>query len=131
MKLFLKTILSFLASLVSTDGPLQRLMQSLARCFAGLLMVAISVFPALGQGTRAGAEKTQTGSVHGTISTTQENAGSGLSGLSVKLTTVPPDGNTLSADTDDAGHYEFKNLKPGSYTISITQPGFKPVTKTV
>ena len=131
MKLFLKTILSFLASLVSTDGPLQRLMQSLTRCFAGLLIVAISVFPALGQGTRAGAEKTQTGSVHGTISTTQENAGSGLSGLSVKLTTVPPDGNTLSADTDDAGHYEFKNLKPGSYTISITQPGFKPVTKTV
>ena len=131
MKLFLKTILSFPASLVSTDGPLQRRMQNLARCFAGLLIVAISVFPVLGQGTRAGAEKTQTGSVHGTISTAQENAGSGLSGLSVKLTTVPPDGNTLSADTDDAGHYEFKNLKPGSYTISITQPGFKPVTKTV
>jgi len=94
-------------------------------------MVAISVLPTLGQSTRAGAEKTQTGSIHGTISTTQENAGSGLSGLSVKLTTVPPDGNTPSADTDDAGHYEFKNLKPGSYTISITQPGFKPVTKTV
>ena len=131
MKLFLKTILSFLASLVSTDGPLQRLMQSLTRCFAGLLIVAISVFPALGQGTRTGAEKTQTGSIHGTISTAQENAGSGLSGLSVKLTTVPPDGNTLSADTDDAGHYEFKNLKPGPYTVSITQPGFKPVTKTV
>ena len=83
-------------------------------------MVAIAVFPAFGQGTRASAEKTQTGSIHGTISTAQENAGSGLSGISVKLTTVPPDGNTLSADTDDAGRYEFKSLKPGSYAISIS-----------
>ncbi len=131
MKLFWKTILSFSANLVSTDSPLQRLTQSLARCFAWLLMVAIAVFPAFGQGTRASAEKMQTGSIHGTISTAQENAGSGLSGISVKLTAVPPDGNTLSADTDDAGRYEFKSLKPGSYAISITQPGFKPVTKTV
>jgi hypothetical protein len=131
MKLFLKTILSFPASLVSTDSPFQRLTQGLARCFAWLLIVSIAVFPAFGQATRSSAEKTQTGSIHGTISTAQENAGSGLSGISVKLTPVPPDGNTLSADTDDAGRYEFKSLKPGSYAISITQPGFKPVTKTV
>ena len=131
MKLILKEIFSFTARLASVDSPVHRLMQSLARCFASFLIVAIGAYPAFGQGTRPSTEKTQTGSIHGTISTTQENAGSGLSGLSVKLTTVPPDGNTLSADTDDAGHYEFKNLKPGSYTISITQPGFKPVTKTV
>ncbi len=37
----------------------------------------------------------------------------------------------LSADTDDAGRYEFRNLKAGTYTISITQSGFKPVVKRV
>ncbi len=53
------------------------------------------------------------------------------SGISVKLTAAPPDGTTLTADTDDAGKYEFQNLEPGSYTISIGQQGFKAVTKTV
>jgi hypothetical protein len=47
------------------------------------------------------------------------------------LTSVPPDGSPLTADTDDAGHYEFKNLKPGTYAISISQPGFKPFTKSL
>ena len=37
----------------------------------------------------------------------------------------------MSADTDDAGHYEFKDLKAGSYTISINQAGFAPFTKTL
>src|SRR4029077_5985823 len=54
-----------------------------------------------------------------------------LSGISVKLAGEPADGNLLSADTDDAGRYEFKSLKPGNYTIWITQSGFKPVTKRV
>lgn len=54
-----------------------------------------------------------------------------MSGISVKLTTVPPDRDSLTTDTDDAGHYEFKNLKPGTYLVSITQQGFKAVTKQV
>jgi hypothetical protein len=37
----------------------------------------------------------------------------------------------MSTETDDAGHYEFKDLKPGSYTISISQSGFAPFTKTL
>jgi Carboxypeptidase regulatory-like domain len=94
------------------------------------VLIAASI-PALGQGTKTSGEKSQTGSIHGTVSTKQENAGSDLSGISVTLTTAPPDGNPLTADTDDAGRYEFKNLKPGSYTISITQAGFKAVKKQV
>jgi hypothetical protein len=54
-----------------------------------------------------------------------------LEGISVKLIAAPPNGTTLTADTDDAGKYEFQNLEPGSYTISIGQQGFKTVTKTV
>ena len=87
--------------------------------------------PAFGQSAGSSAEKAQTGSVRGTISTTQENASSDLSGISIKLSAVPEDGNPLTASTDETGHYEFKDLKPGSYTISVNQQGFKPVTKTV
>src|SRR5437660_4405878 len=74
-------------------------------------------------------EKVPLVSIHGTLTTTQDDPSSGLAGISLRLTTEPPDGSPLIADTDDAGHYEFKNLKPGTYTISISQPGFKPFTK--
>jgi hypothetical protein len=87
--------------------------------------------PALGQATEVGTEKPRLGSIHGTLTTAQEDTSSGLAGISVKLTTEPPDGNPMTADSDDAGHYEFKDLKPGTYTISITQAGFKPFTKSL
>src|SRR5437660_11935075 len=74
-------------------------------------------------------EKVPLVSIHGTLTTTQDDPSSGLAGISLRLTTEPPDGSPLIADTDDAGHYEFKNLKPGSYTISVNQSGFAPVTK--
>jgi hypothetical protein len=131
MKLFRKAILQFAANIVSVESSMHVLERGLARCWAWVLIALMATCPAFGQTTRAGADKAQAGSIHGIISTAQENAGSGLSGISVKLTTIPPDGNTLSADTDDAGRYEFKTLKPGSYTVSITQPGFKAVTKKV
>ncbi len=60
----------------------------------------------------------------------QENTSSGLAGVILKLT-PGPDGSPLTADTDEAGSYEFKGLKRGTYTISINQPGFKPYTKTI
>ena len=131
MTLFPKAILRLAASLVSVSSPLPLLARGWARCCALLLVVGIAAFPAFGQGTRAGAEKTQTGSIRGTVSTKQEGASSDLSGISVNLSAVPPDGNALTANTDDAGHYEFKGLKAGKYTISVSQQGFKPVTKTV
>ena len=99
--------------------------------WAWLLVFLIAAFPVFGQGSQSNSGQGETGAIRGTISTKEENASSGLSGISVKLSATPPDGNTLSADTDDAGRYEFKGLKPGSYTISINQQGFKPVTNTV
>jgi Carboxypeptidase regulatory-like domain len=89
----------------------------------------LATIPTLGLATQTGNEKQPLGSIHGTLTTTQEDASSGLAGITVKLTMEPPDGNPLTANTDDAGLYEFNDLKPGSYTISINQPGFKPVTK--
>src|SRR6202040_106750 len=75
--------------------------------------------------------KVRVGSIHGTLTTTQADGSGGLAGISVQLTAKPPDGGPVRAETDDAGHYEFKDLKPGSYTISISQSGFAPFTKTL
>ncbi len=120
-----------MASLFPGRSPANWSILGWVRRGAALLVMLAAAVPVFGQGTRPSAEKTQTGSIHGTISTTQENAASDLSGISVKLAGEPADGNPVSADTDDAGRYEFKNLKAGSYTISIAQSGFKPVTKRV
>ena len=131
MNPFLRAFLQFRATLAFACSTGGRVKLAWVPRAAALFVILAATIPAFGQGTRSGGEKAQTGSIHGTISTTQENAASDLSGIGVKLTGGPADGNILSADTDDAGRYEFKNLKPGKYTISITQSGFKAVTKQV
>jgi hypothetical protein len=92
------------------------------------LLLAIST---LGQTSAAGSEQTRAASIHGTLTTTQADASGGLAGISVQLTAKAPDNGPFTADTDDAGHYEFKELQPGTYTISINQPGFAPFTKSL
>jgi hypothetical protein len=131
MNPFLNALLRFKATLAFAGSTAGRVTLDWVPRVAALFVILAASIPALGQGTRPSGEKMQTGSIHGTISTTQENAASDLSGISVTLTGEAADRNTLSADTDDAGRYEFKNLKPGNYTISIAQSGFKPVTKRV
>jgi Carboxypeptidase regulatory-like domain len=131
MNLFLKVFLKFKATLASACVKTGGIRLFWAAQTVTLVVLLAAAIPVLGQGTKASGEKSQMGSIHGTISTKQENVGSDLSGISIKLTAIPPDGNTLSADTDDAGRYEFKNLQPGTYTVSITQAGFKAVTKQV
>ena len=83
-----------------------------------------------GQETHSRGESPRSGSIHGTVTTLQENTSSGLAGVILRLT-PGPDGSALTAGTDEAGSYEFKGLRPGTYTISINQPGFKPYAKTV
>src|SRR6266850_1717054 len=86
--------------------------------------------PVSGQEPHSRGESSHSGSVHGTVTTLQENTSSGLAGAILKLT-PGPDGSALTAGTDEAGSYEFKGLKPGTYTVSINQPGFRPYAKTV
>ena len=73
----------------------------------------------------------QAASIRGTISTIQDNALAGVAGISVMLTREGATGAPLSADTDEHGQYEFANLEPGKYMLSITVTGFKPATKAV
>jgi len=126
-----KEVFRFAAILASGESRKGQLARCKLPSWAWLLVFLIAAFPVFGQGSQSNSGQGETGAIRGTISTKEENASSGLSGISVKLSATPPDGNTLSADTDDAGRYEFKGLKPGSYTISINQQGFKPVTNTV
>src|SRR6266403_1553342 len=107
------------------------------RVTCGWLLEAAAIFalllaagPVFGQETRCARESSRSGSIHGTVTTLQENTASGLAGVILKLT-PGPDGGALAAGTDEAGNYEFKGLKPGTYTISINQPGFKSYAKTV
>jgi hypothetical protein len=100
------------------------------RAFAVFVILAAAV-PAFGQAERSSSDKSQTASIKGTISTKQEDASSDLSGISVKLSAIPPEGEPLTAVTDDAGHYEFKAIKPGKYTVSVSQQGFKAISKVV
>jgi hypothetical protein len=131
MNSFQKAVFAFAAKLVSSDGRVARKAFGWLRQAAALFVILATTIPAFGQGAQPGGHSLQTGSLLGTVSTTQENAPSGLAGISVRLTTAPPDGNTLTADTDDAGRYEFTGLKAGRFTIAVSQQGFKPVTKTV
>jgi hypothetical protein len=73
----------------------------------------------------------QTASLRGTISTAPENSAGGLAGITIKLSGDALAGAPLSADTDDNGRYEFPNLQPGNYTISINVTGFKAIKKSV
>ena len=49
----------------------------------------------------------------------------------MQLTAKTPETAPVTAETDDAGHFEFKDLQPGSYAISVSQAGFAPFTKSL
>src|SRR4029077_17345829 len=107
------------------------------RVVCGSFLKAVAVFallltahPIFGQESQTSVESSRSGSIHGTVTNLQENTSSGLAGVTVTLT-PGPSGSPLTTGTDEAGNYEFKGLKPGTYTISINQPGFKAYTKTV
>ncbi len=77
-------------------------------------------------------EADRSASLHGTVSTTQDNTAAGVAGITLKLTHDPAGAATpVTADTDQNGRYEFPKLEPGAYILSIAAQGFKAVTKPV
>jgi hypothetical protein len=88
-------------------------------------------FSAFAQEASLDNGKDQTVSLHGNVSTTQDNSATGLAGITVKLSRDPSAGSSLSVDTDEDGRYEFKSLQPGAYSVSVEVAGFKAATKAV
>jgi Carboxypeptidase regulatory-like domain len=98
---------------------------------AYLWLLVLAAIPVLGQTAPAGNERPPLGSIHGTLTTSQADASGGLAGITVQLASEPPAAVPLTADTDDAGHYEFKDVKPGSYVLSVSQAGFATFSKSL
>jgi hypothetical protein len=63
--------------------------------------------------------------------TTQDSATTGVAGIAVKLVRAEAVEPEQTASTDEHGAYEFTNLVPGKYTITISLTGFKPAKKQV
>jgi hypothetical protein len=107
----------------------------IAACLCALWMLPTigqaASFANLRDDRKAVTEEPRLGSIQGNLTTTQDNSATGLAGLTLKLVAQTPGSATSTADTDDAGHFEFKNLRAGSYVVSINQQGFKPFTRTV
>jgi hypothetical protein len=94
-----------------------------ARCFcvgrisALLLMFLIAISYGFSQATN--------GVINGTL--TDPN-GDVLSSAPVTLVNVGT-ADTRTATTNDSGFYQFNNLPPGQYRITVQQPGFKQLTR--
>jgi len=128
--------MSFPRPVIGETVPSRPVLAQARRVVCTWFLEAVAVFalllatgPVFGQETHSRGESSSSGSIHGTVTTLQENTSSGLAGVILKLT-PGPDGSPLTAGTDEAGSYEFKSLNRGTYTISINQPGFRPYTKT-
>jgi hypothetical protein len=68
-----------------------------------------------------------TGAVSGTVT---DPSGAVVISATVTLTN-PSTGITQSTNTNSSGLYTFPLLKPGAYTVTVTQSGFKKATKSV
>ena len=65
------------------------------------------------------------------MSNTQDTVVAGVAGITLTLNHDPSAGTPMSASTDENGHYVFSKLEPGKYILSISAPGFKPVSKSL
>ncbi len=83
------------------------------------------------QKTNATKTNDQAASIKGTVTTTQDGATTGVAGITVKLMRAEAVEPEQTASTDEHGAYEFSNLVPGKYTITISLTGFKPAKKQV
>lgn len=76
-------------------------------------------------GNRLPAQVAGTGTIQGTIT---DPSGAVVAGAEV-VATQPATGRKVSQSTTHSGTYVLPALPPGVYSISVTAPGFRPVTQ--
>jgi hypothetical protein len=104
--------------------------------FGGLWIVSVasllfvcSAFAGQPQGANPGTPK---GSIAGTITVVSgDGAADSLPGVTVKLTGPSQGAATQSTVSDAEGHYEFKQLAAGNYTLEASADGFKTWSGTI
>ena len=82
-----------------------------------VLMIAASIFPA-----RAFAQGETTSAIVGEVT---DATGAVVPGASITITNQET-GLKRSATTDDAGRFNFPQLKPGTYSVKVEAQGFQP-----
>ncbi len=82
--------------------------------------VVVVVFVAL-----LAASRTFAGPVNGRV---QDAAGAAVANASVRLT---GHGVDVTAKSDKTGQYKFAKVRPGTYQVTVTSPGFKRISKGV
>ena len=82
-----------------------------------VLIEALALFS-----TRAMAQGETTSAIVGQVSDTSNAA---LTGATVTITNRET-GATRTARTDNAGRFDFPQLKPGTYAVRVEAPGFQP-----
>jgi len=70
--------------------------------------------------------QTTSATVSGTV---QDSQGGVLPGVTVTMTSRTQ-GNALTAITDDGGRFVFPIVRPDTYTLQVTLPGFKTLERT-
>ncbi len=89
----------------------------------GMLAAALLVLVAAAQPVSA---QITTGNVAGTIKDAQ---GGVIPGATVVLVSQSRGTKSVPAVTDGDGNYVFANITPDTYTVNVTMPGFKALTR--
>lgn len=100
------------------------------RCLVGVALLSLMLICALPLSAQEPSQKR--GTVKGTVSlvnSSQEPSTSG--GLQLELKPLADDAASLSAVTDEAGYYEFKDVGDGDYILRLEAEGFEPFTATL
>ncbi len=103
---------------------------NLARSFIGIILLGAMLLGAAPVPAQETGQKH--GSVKGTVSlvnATQER--STAEGLLLELKSLAEGAASLSAVTDEAGNYEFKDVADGDYVLRLLAEGFEPFTATL
>jgi hypothetical protein len=97
----------------------------------GLAVVLVYLFAPSSMVAQKTTPKTANDAVAALQGTVTAQDGSAVVGATVRLIRKAPTGTPATTETDESGHYEFLNPKPGDYSISVEDEGFKRIERAV